>query len=155
MTDSDTSLSYAELWEGLSGLAETIAAETRPGELVGIVLPTCSMFPLAMLACLAAGRPFVALDPQYPGNWLGQVLEDARPALIIGRKDVLGGIETVAPGARVIHLTRLPQAAQKSWRPTELGLDQPACVVFTSGSTGRPRASSIVSGIFCSASPNP
>ena len=97
------------------------------------------MFPLAMLACLAAGRPFVALDPQYPGNWLGQVLEDARPALIIGRKDVLGGIETVAPAARVIHLTRLPQAARKGWRPTELGLDQPACVVFTSGSTGRPK----------------
>ena len=139
VTDSDTSLSYAELWDGLSGLAETIAAETRPGELVGIVLPTCSMFPLAMLACLAAGRPFVALDPQYPGNWLGQVLEDARPALIIGRKDVLGGIETVAPAARVIHLTRLPQAARKSWRPTELGSDEPACVVFTSGSTGRPK----------------
>jgi non-ribosomal peptide synthetase component F len=52
VSDSDTSLTYAELWEGLSGLAETIAAETRPGELIGIVLPTCSMFPLAMLACL-------------------------------------------------------------------------------------------------------
>ena len=139
MTDSDTSLSYAELWDGLSGLAETIAAETKPGDLIGIVLPTCSMFPLAMLACLAAGRPFVALDPHYPGNWLGQVLEDARPALIIGREDVLGGIETIAPTARVIHLTRLPPAARKSWRPTELGLDQPACVVFTSGSTGRPK----------------
>ena len=139
VTDPDTSLSYGELWDGLSGLAETIAAETRPGELVGILLPTCSMFPLAMLACLAAGRPFVALDPQYPGSWLGQVLEDAQPALIIGRKDVLGGIETVAPGARVIHLNRLPQAARTTWRPTELGLDQPACVVFTSGSTGRPK----------------
>jgi amino acid adenylation domain-containing protein len=139
VTDSDTSLSYAELWDGLSGLAETIAAETKPGDLIGIVLPTCSMFPLAMLACLAAGRPFVALDPRYPGNWLGQVLEDARPALIIGREDVLGGIETVAPTARVIHLTRLPRAARKNWRPAELGVDQPACVVFTSGSTGRPK----------------
>ena len=127
VTDPDTSLSYAELWQGLSGLAETIAAETRPGELIGIILPTCSMFPLAMLACLAAGRPFVALDPQYPANWLGQVLAEARPALIIGRKDVLGGIETVAPAARVIHLTGLPRAARKNWRPTELGLDHPTC----------------------------
>ncbi len=139
VTDSDTSLSYAELWDGLSGLAETIAAETKPGDLIGIVLPTSSMFPLAMLACLAAGRPFVALDPRYPGNWLGQVLEDARPALIIGREDVLGGVETVAPTARVILLTRLPRAARKGWRPTELGMDEPACVVFTSGSTGRPK----------------
>src|SRR6266478_4502755 len=102
VTDSDTALSYAELWDGLSGLAETITAETKPGDLVGIVLPTRSMFPLAMLACLAAGRPFVALEPHYPGHWLGQVLEDARPALIIGREDVLGGVESVAPTALVI-----------------------------------------------------
>ena len=117
VTDSDTSLSYAELWEGVSGLAETIAAETRPGDLVGIALPTCSMFPLAMLACLAAGRPFVALDPQYPANWLGQVLEDARPALFIGRKDVAGGVESVAPAARVIHLTRLLEPRAKAGVP--------------------------------------
>ncbi|PYS26861.1 MAG: hypothetical protein DMG11_18320, partial [Acidobacteria bacterium] len=42
VTDSDTSLSFGELWDGLSGLAETIAAETKPGDLIGIVLPTCS-----------------------------------------------------------------------------------------------------------------
>ena len=141
VTDSDTSLTFAELWDGLSGLAETIAAETGPGDLIGIVLPTCSMFPLAILACLAAGRPFVALDPHYPGAWLGQVLEDARPALIIGREDVLGGLDTTA--THVIHLTRLPQAARPGWRPawrtSESGMDQPACVVFTSGSTGRPK----------------
>src|SRR5580704_8503114 len=137
VTDSDTSLSFGELWDGLSGLAETIATETRPGDLIGILLPTCSMFPLAMLARLAAGRPFVALDPHYPSNWLHQVLEDARPALLISREDVLRGVDTGA--ARVIHLTGLPQAARKGWRPSELGMDQPACVVFTSGSSGRPK----------------
>jgi non-ribosomal peptide synthetase component F/thioesterase domain-containing protein/acyl carrier protein len=137
VSDSDTSLSFEELWDGLSGLAETIAAETKPGDLIGILLPTCSMFPLAMLACLAAGRPFVALDPNYPGKWLSQVLEDARPALIIGRQDVLRAVDIGA--TRVIHLPRLPRAARKGWRPIELGVDQPACVVFTSGSTGRPK----------------
>jgi len=137
VTDSDTSLSFQELWDGLSGLAETIAAETQPGDLIGILLPTCSMFPLAILACLAAGRPFVALDPHYPGKWLSQVLEDARPALIIGRQDILRSVDISQ--ARVIHLTRLPQAARTGWRPNELGMDQPACVAFTSGSTGRPK----------------
>src|SRR5207248_6172872 len=120
VTDSDTSLSFAELWDGLSGLAGTIAAETMPGDLIGIVLPVCSMFPLAILACLAAGRPFVAVDLHYPCNWLSQVLEDARPALLIDREDVLRGIDTGALTSRVIHLTRLPQAARKGWRPAEL-----------------------------------
>ena len=139
VTDSDTSLSFSELWDGISGLAEIIAAETKPGDLVGVALPTCSMFPVAILACLAAGRPFAALDPHYPGHWLGQVLEDARPALIIGRGDVRGPVETVARTGRVIHLTDLPQTARKGWRPAELDVDEPACVVFTSGSTGRPK----------------
>ena len=139
VTDSDTTLSFSELWDGLSGLAEIIAAETRPEDLIGIALPACSMFPLAILACLAAGRPFVALDPHYPGNWLSQVLEDAQPALVLGREDVLGAVETSAPTTRVMHLTGLPQSARKGWRPTELGVDQPACVLFTSGSTGRPK----------------
>jgi acyl-CoA synthetase (AMP-forming)/AMP-acid ligase II len=137
--DSDSPLSFGELWDGLSGLAETLATETRPGDLIAILLPACSMFPLAMLACLAAGRPFVALDPHYPSSWLNQVLQDARPALIISREDVLRGVDIGAPPARVIHLTCLPQAARKGWRPSKLGMDQPACVVFTSGSTGRPK----------------
>jgi acyl-coenzyme A synthetase/AMP-(fatty) acid ligase/thioesterase domain-containing protein/acyl carrier protein len=127
VTDSDTSLSFGELWDGLSGLAETIAGETKPGDLIGIVLPTCSMFPVAILACLAAGRPFVAIDPNcshYPDDWLRQVLEDARPALIIRREDVVRSIET---------------GARKGWRPVKLDVDQPACVLFTSGSTGRPK----------------
>src|SRR2546427_4497532 len=114
VTDSDTSLSFAELWDGLSGLAETIAAETKPGDLIGIILPTSSMFPLAILACLAAGRPFVALDSHYPSNWLAQVLEDARPALLITCEDVrckdVPGVEIGAPTARVIHLNGLPQS---------------------------------------------
>jgi amino acid adenylation domain-containing protein len=139
IADSDTSLSFEQLWGGLSGLAEAIAAETKPGDLIGILLPAGSMFPLAMLACLAAGRPFVALDPHYPAEWLGQVLEDARPALIVGREDLLSAAGIGARAVRVIPLTRLPQPARKGWRPAELGMDEPACVVFTSGSTGRPK----------------
>ncbi len=64
--DAETALTFGELWDGVSGLAETLGAETKPGDLIGILLPACPMFPLAMLACLAAGRPFVVLDTHYP-----------------------------------------------------------------------------------------
>src|SRR4029453_14564433 len=116
---ADTPLAFGELWDGVSGLAETLAAETKPGDLIGILLPACPMFPLAMLACLAAGRPFVALDSHYPPNWLDHVLRDARPTLIITFMDGLPGIEARLvrrsaareggmPTVRVIRLTRLP-----------------------------------------------
>src|SRR5262249_22607171 len=65
-SDADVSLTYAELWRGSAGCAEQIAAATAPGDLVAILAPVSPAFPLAMLACLAAGRPFVALDPGYP-----------------------------------------------------------------------------------------
>src|SRR6266545_943466 len=52
--DAATALTFGELWEGLSGLAETLAADSHPDDLIGILLPAGPLFPLAMLACLAA-----------------------------------------------------------------------------------------------------
>jgi acyl-coenzyme A synthetase/AMP-(fatty) acid ligase/thioesterase domain-containing protein/acyl carrier protein len=138
--DADTTLTFGELWDGVSGLAERLAAETKPGDLIGILLPACPLFPLAMLACLASGRPFVALDTHYPPDWLDHVLGDARPTLIITLEDGLRGVEARMPTVRVIRLTGLPRSARKGWRPATMGVDEPACVLFTSGSTGRPKS---------------
>jgi non-ribosomal peptide synthetase component F/thioesterase domain-containing protein/acyl carrier protein len=138
--EGDTSLTFGELWDGASGLAEILAAKTRPGDLIGILLPAGPMFPLAMLACLASGRPFVALDTHHPPDWLDQVLRDARPTLIITLEDSLRGVEARIPSLRVIHLTGVPGSARKGWRPATMGVDEPACVLFTSGSTGRPKS---------------
>src|SRR5580765_3571979 len=159
--DAATALTFGELWDGVSGLAETLSAETRPGDLIGILLPACPMFPLAMLACLASGRPFVALDTHSPADWLEHVLQDARPALLITLEDGVPGIDVVdvvearSPALRVIRLTRSPESAHGGWRPNSarwqlrassgrplgtMGVDEPACVLFTSGSTGRPKS---------------
>src|SRR5438128_5875454 len=138
--DADTALTFGELWDGISGLAERLAVETKPGDLIGILLPACPMFPLAMLACLAAGRPFVVLDPHYPSDWLDHVLRDARPTMIVTLANGLHGVEPRMPTARVIRLTGLPRAGRRDWRPATMGVDEPACVLFTSGSTGRPKS---------------
>ena len=137
--NTETALTFGELWDGLCGLAETLAADSNPGDLIGILLPASPMFALAMLACLAAGRPFVALDTDHPKDWLNDALEDARPSLIITREDGLGGVEPRVAPMRVIRLTTLPKSAREGWRPARLGPDEPACVLFTSGSTGRPK----------------
>ena len=137
--DAETALTFGELWDGLSGLAETLAAESKPEDLIGILLPPCPMFALAMFACLAAGRPFVSLDTHYPREWLDHVLEEARPTLVVTREGGLPCTESRAPAMRVVLVTGLPKPADASWRPARLGLDEPACVLFTSGSTGRPK----------------
>lgn len=136
---AETALTYGELWDGVCGLAETLAADSKTGDLIGILLPASPMFALAMFACLAAGRPFVALDPDHPKDWLDHALEDARPTLIITREDGHWSLEPRVSAMRVIQLTALPKPARVCWRPARLGLDEPACVLFTSGSSGRPK----------------
>src|SRR3954470_2570871 len=139
IADGDTALTFGELWNGVSGLAETLGGETQSGDLIGILLPACPMFPLAMLACLAAGRPFVALDPHYPPDWLEHVVREARPTLILTEQDDVPGVEARFPALRVLGLMRVPQSARPGWRPAPMSVDEPACVLFTSGSTGRPK----------------
>jgi amino acid adenylation domain-containing protein len=136
--DADRVLTFSELWAGVSGLAETLGTETQSGDLIGVLLPSCPLFPLAMLACLAAGRAFVVLDTEYPREWLDHVLEDARPTLIIALDDLPAGV-AARGDIRVIRLTDVPKPARPHWRPAPLGPDEPACVLFTSGSTGRPK----------------
>jgi amino acid adenylation domain-containing protein len=137
--DTGATLTFGELWDGVSGLAETLAARTNRGDLIGILLPAGPMFPLAMLACLASGRPFVALDTHYPKAWLEQVLKNARPKLVIAQQAGAAALEACAPKTQVIDLTSLPARARESWRPARLDVDEPACVLLTSGSTGRPK----------------
>src|SRR5262249_56892850 len=139
ISGADTALTFGELCDGVLGLAQTLAAETKPGDLIGILLPACPMFPLAMLACLASGRPFVTLDTHYPPDWLDHVLRDARPTLIITLEDGLWGIEARMPPVRVIPLTGMPRSGRAGWRPASMDVDEPACVLYTSGSTGRPK----------------
>ncbi len=138
LSDSQSTLTYQQLWDGLSGLAQSIAARTQPDDLVGILLSASIWVPLAMLACLAAGRPFAPIDTDYPDDWVDLVLADAAPALTISGDNLRAGAGREA--AQVIRLTDLPPAAQPGWRPAQLPVDQPACVLYTSGSTGRPKA---------------
>ncbi|HJZ71568.1 MAG TPA: alpha/beta fold hydrolase [Vicinamibacterales bacterium] len=138
--EADTELTYGELWDAVAGMAEALAADTEPGDLIAILVPACPMFPLAMLACLAAGRPFVALDTHHPPDSLARVLREARPALVVTLEDGLRSVQARMPTVRVIPLTRAPGSAPKGWRPAAMGVDEPACVLFTSGSTGRPKS---------------
>jgi amino acid adenylation domain-containing protein len=133
--DGQTRLTYKEASDAVRHLARRIANETRPGELVGILLPASVDFPIAMLACLAAGRPFVPLDLHYPRQWIVDVMDDAGMAAVIGRFDSAEIADLVPPAMRKIEL----QGDDADCVATPLGPDDPAIVIYTSGSTGRPK----------------
>jgi len=136
VSDGTGSLTYAALWSRALALAETIELRTRPGDLVALLLPAEVVFPVALLACLAAGRPFLALDPNNPADWLAQVIAEAGPKLILGAAPATEG----APVLAVVDFPKGEDDGAGPLRPpARLDADAAACVLFTSGSTGRPK----------------
>ncbi len=138
VSDAEGTLTFGELWARVRGLGQAIAARTEQGALVGLLLPAARGFPVAMLGCLAAGRPFLALDPDQPGNWLADLLLGAGPALVVCDGDVPSGVAGVV-AENILRLDDPVPPVSPDWRPAALGPDEPACVLFTSGSTGRPK----------------
>jgi acyl-CoA synthetase (AMP-forming)/AMP-acid ligase II/thioesterase domain-containing protein/acyl carrier protein len=139
VSDAYSSITFGRLWSDVFALGERLTAQTEPGQLIAILLPACTQFPLVMLACLAAGRPFVALDRNYPSRWIVETLRTLRPALILTSGASLSLAMTCARAASVVDVTLLSLPAPRNWHPTELGPDQSACVLLTSGSTAKPK----------------
>jgi amino acid adenylation domain-containing protein len=137
VADSTTQLSYSELGRKAFVLARCIASSTAPGRPVGILLPHNATFPIAALACLAAGRPYVPIDLKYPAERMDAIV----------REGGLGGV-LMQEGADAAH--RLPAdiakididaACEGDGRPLrEAGSpDDLAVILYTSGSTGKPK----------------
>jgi amino acid adenylation domain-containing protein len=139
LSGPDFSVTYAGFWHVLTGWAEQIAGATAPGDLIGILAPVSPQLPIAMFACLAAGRPFVALDPNYPPEWIAQVLDDSRPALLLVSNGGCCGAGAIPANVRTLDLRKTTAELSAGWRPARLGPDEAACILFTSGSTGRPK----------------
>jgi amino acid adenylation domain-containing protein len=136
--DGTRRLTYEEMLAAVVALAALIAEQTAPGELIGILLPTSVEFPVAMLACLAAGRLFVPLDLHYPRAWLSDVIADAGIAALVGRFDDPETAQIAPAGVKRIDLRDRASGAVAR-EPSPVGPDDPAFVLFTSGSTGKPK----------------
>src|SRR4051794_552974 len=78
------SVSYRELDAAANRLAHRLCdAGAGPGKLVAICLDRSTEMVLAVLAVLKSGSAYVPLDPAYPSERLGAMLEDSRPAVVV------------------------------------------------------------------------
>ena len=129
-------LTYGELMHACMHLASRIDAQVPPQAPVGVILPNCALVPIAALACLAVGRPFVPLDLHYPTARNEQIIaESGVKALVVDHAST----ELTKLGADIpqIDITITVDGGAKA---TKIACATgPAVITYTSGSTGRPK----------------
>lgn len=146
----DGELSYAELNERANRLARHLLSRgIGPGSYAAVVLPRGTGLITAFLAVLKTGAAYLPIDPQYPRERIGFILEDARPDVCITDGGGAASLPADSLPAYVLDLDGAPTAAalaaahahdpRDADRPAPLTDETPSYVVYTSGSTGRPK----------------
>ncbi|MBW3655533.1 MAG: amino acid adenylation domain-containing protein, partial [Gemmatimonadetes bacterium] len=138
-------LTYAELNARANRLAHLlrqhgIGAEQGAEPRVGIFMHRTPELIVSLLAVLKAGAAYVPLDPGYPQERLGFMLEDTRVSLVLCERSLAPRLPDGPAGVLSIDTLAEALARQPEGDPEgEVLPEQLSHVIFTSGSTGRPK----------------
>ncbi|MGH3806800.1 MAG: amino acid adenylation domain-containing protein, partial [Pseudonocardiaceae bacterium] len=145
----DVSLSYAELDARANRLARLLIEwGAGPERCVALVLPRSVDMIVAVLAVVKSGAAYVPIDPDYPSERIGFIVDDAAPVLVVTTREGATRLSPMAGGAALVvdHSTTVTELAGYSDRAVtdtdricSLVLQHPAYVIYTSGSTGHPK----------------
>jgi amino acid adenylation domain-containing protein len=134
-------MSYAELNRRANQLGHYLRKQgVGPEVRVGICLERGLEMMVALLGTLKAGAAYVPLDPRYPAERIGYVLEDAQAPILVTQESLRSQLPAY-PG-RTLVLDQEPEEIgresgenlEKQVQPENL-----AYVIYTSGSTGKPK----------------
>ncbi|MEU3188329.1 amino acid adenylation domain-containing protein [Streptomyces sp. NPDC006923] len=141
-------LTFAELDAESNRLARLLVEHgAGPERIVALALPRTARTLLAILAVQKAGAAYLPVDPEGPAGRTAEMLDDARPVLILTTRD----LAPLLPGSSVpVLLTDTAETADRLAgtearaltdrdRTAALTPRHPAYVIYTSGSTGRPK----------------
>jgi acyl-CoA synthetase (AMP-forming)/AMP-acid ligase II len=152
---------YAELSDQVDRLARALLARgIQPGDRVAMLSTPRPEAWISFLATTSIGAVWVGLNPRYRDRELSHVLENSRPALILGLRrhnhhQLAGALTRVAAGLGApspVLFDDLDELTQSIAEPggfadkpqlaaRRSGLDpgRPGLIVYTSGSTGAPK----------------
>lgn len=140
-----TRLSYQELDQRSNQLGQYLKKlGARPEGRVAIYLERGLDLIVGMMAVQKAGAAYVPIDPNYPGERVGFMLEDSGASALLTQTSLLDQMPSFA--GQVVNLDReWEKIIQESTiRPERCSLPQNlAYVIYTSGSTGKPKGVAI------------
>lgn len=128
-------ISFRDLAARVGGLADQLrSTKAAPGP-VALLLPVGPDAVAAWIACAAAGRTVLILEPANPPQRIAQLSAAAGVGAVLCDASALPDLPSDIPGPRII-----PDGRRGVLRPDiGLGVDAPALIFPTSGSTGTPK----------------
>ncbi len=130
-------MTYRELHDKSTSVAQQlIGLGCRVEDKVGVYSSRNIDLPIVILGVLKAGGIYVALEPEYPSRRLEQILQDARPTIIIKTSEHL--LEKLNFFGGPIVKPTYDLGAEPIKMPL-LNPQNGAYILYTSGSTGIPK----------------
>ena len=140
VVDSLGSMTYQELDDRSNILAKVLVDHgVAKDDFVGIMLPRCKEFLVAVLGIFKAGGAYVPLDPEYPEAHLSYILDNAQAKLVLSisslaiDKSFKEKLSDQILFINDLDFNRVPVSINNS-HPCSL-----AYMIYTSGSTGKPK----------------
>lgn len=136
-----THLTYRELNERANQLAYHLQAlGVEPENLVGLYADRSPEMLWAMLGILKAGAAYVPLDPTFPAERIGYMIEDAQLPLILTQQHLFASLPTHEAQTFLLDADQAAITNYPIANPTSaVTPDHLIYVIYTSGSTGQPK----------------
>ncbi|MFW6357632.1 MAG: amino acid adenylation domain-containing protein [Chroococcales cyanobacterium] len=135
------SLHYGELNAKANQLAHYLQSlGVKPGVLVGLCVERSLNMIIALLGILKAGGTYIPLDPAYPTERLGYMLNDSQAPILLTQSPLINQLPDSQ--ARIICLDSIEDeiAQQPTHTPPQTVTENDlAYIIYTSGSTGKPK----------------
>ncbi|WP_392675510.1 amino acid adenylation domain-containing protein [Streptomyces sp. LN785] len=138
-------LTYRELDERANRMAHHLRSvvELRPNDLVALVVDKSELMIVSILAVWKAGAGYVPVDPGYPDDRIGFMLEDTRARLVVTNECHAERLRSLSAAAElpVLEVECLPLDEESPDSPiTSVTSTDLAYAIYTSGTTGKPKA---------------